>query len=102
MCDWFACHLANFKSLAAAGTRKGTRHDQAKLSLIRNHHQLATSVFDRSLLLPTGPESEGGRAIVGRWPRPLINEVDILAGSMNPCRSCGALRPSWRLIHLVV
>jgi hypothetical protein len=33
MCDGFACYLANFKNLAAAGIRKGTRGDQAKLSL---------------------------------------------------------------------
>jgi hypothetical protein len=32
----FLCHLANFKNLAAAGTKKGTRGDQAKLSLIRS------------------------------------------------------------------
>jgi hypothetical protein len=36
MRDGFACHLANFKNLATAGTKKGTRGDQAKLSVIRS------------------------------------------------------------------
>ena len=34
----------------------------------RDHHLWATGAFDRSVLLPTGRESEGGFG-VGRWPR---------------------------------
>jgi hypothetical protein len=30
MRDGFACHLANFKNLATAGTEKGTRGDQSQ------------------------------------------------------------------------